>query len=1175
MKILQLNIRSFTKNKNLLDHFINKNNIDIILLQETWMVGKSKPTLTGYQTFNKNRRDGYGGVAVLVRNNLIAFKYNMLGQLDPLEEISVKLIVNKRELIITSVYIPPKIDTKTTETKFLLLLKNLNNTKFIVGGDVNAQHPIWNNNNKVNDRGKVIADAITNNNCIVINDGSDTHETLSKNTSSAIDITFLSHSLIGSVDWKVSENLGSDHLAIEISMSVKLPTQTRKIINYKKITNIINSSFPEFDSMEDLEKHMTEIVTKNTTEMSTKLKAKYWWNEKIERLWIIKSMKQKIYNKQKTLYTAAEYKKAVNKLRNEIKREKRNKWHEFIQEINPRTDIKTIWTRINQVRKTLEDSHKQNILNTKANKEFFLKSNFKESTVKTSINKTLLDENPKKFTAADKIKELILKTRNSAPGTDQISNQLLKNLDSEFIFQLVNLFNNIWNTQKQPKTWKVIKVIGIPKPGKDHTDIKNYRPISMLPAHLKLFNTIVKDKIDKHISVKNILPNRCFGFRKGKSINDLFFDLLSVAENGRKKKLKQAILTIDLSAAFDQVSRIILVKLLKDLNFEDRICYWIDQFLSNRILKYDDSEIVTSEGLPQGSILSPILFNVYTKNLHKLNTEFIKIFQYADDFTILIQAKTQADLKTEIEKFLVLLNEELRKINLKINFEKCYILNLFSNNTYFSSINFSGRRVEVVKDTKILGITVDNKLNFNKHHEILTQNCQKDINLIKIINGIQRGAHPRNNITLYRSLIKSKLSYSQIPSFFSSTNSKKKIQTIVNTALRTALGLTKNTPNVTTLALAGELPWDLNLELIMKKYIATKIYKDQYIANQIKSERGFEKLATIYKNEDMLQKCPTLDDNYGENKNLKVEVDGKSKKNEEKRNTTLVKLNGYKEQGYSIIYTDGSKKERENSGLGIFFEDSKEVIMNCIREQVSIECVELIAVLMAIKSALVMKKNKICIATDSKSTLESIKTELKYRNGKYYENIIIKLANSLKNISVILIWIPGHMGIKGNIEADKAAKLARQCENVLSVKIPINELKRNFEEKEWDNWNAKYSQETKGQHLKLIFGEKLSKKPWFYNSNLKGGDIKLMNRMYAGHTYDGVFLKLMKKIDTNLCDVCNILDDCEHRLFKCTKHIVLRQKFGIMAVSLIEFLKSKKVENNVLINFIREAGIIL
>lgn len=175
--------------------------------------------------------------------------------------------------------------------------------------------------------------------------------------------------------------------------------------------------------------------------------------------------------------------------------------------------------------------------------------------------------------------------------------------------------------------------------------------------------------------------------------------------------------------------------------------------------------------------------------------------------------------------------------------------------------------------------------------------------------------------------------------------------------------------------------------------------------------------------------------------------------------------------------------------------------------------------------------------------LESTKSELRYKSNKYYENLIVMLANSMVNLNVILMWSPGLCGIIENVKADEAAKLARQCNDVLCIKIPTNELRKHVEKAMWEKWNIQYWNTPKGMSFKNIFTDNLQKKTWFLNTELGAGDIKVMNRPYAGHAYDKEFLRLMNKTDSNLCEVCNVLDNYEHMILKCEKHKAIRKQY--------------------------------
>ena len=128
-------------------------------------------------------------------------------------------------------------------------------------------------------------------------------------------------------------------------------------------------------------------------------------------------------------------------------------------------------------------------------------------------------------------------------------------------------------------------------------------------------------------------------------------------------------MSIDFSKAFDCVKRETLINLLREKLFDDAICSWTDNFLSNRVITFSGEGFsyskITSEGLPQGSCLSPILFNIYTAKLHDLESESVKIFQFADDFNLLIST----DKKDNISEVLMgVLNKFMLEVK-RLNFE--------------------------------------------------------------------------------------------------------------------------------------------------------------------------------------------------------------------------------------------------------------------------------------------------------------------------------------------------------------------------------------------------------------------------------------------------------------------------------------------------------------------------
>lgn len=205
---------------------------------------------------------------------------------------------------------------------------------------------------------------------------------------------------------------------------------------------------------------------------------------------------------------------------------------------------------------------------------------------------------------------------------------------------------------KVPNGVEIIKSNSNMKPGKDMFTIEGYRPIALLPVLLKLFYSVIKNKLEQFFEEKNFFPTNTIGFRKGKSTKDIFFNLNNNIYNNKRKKLKQVLISIDFSKAFDKVNINQLIQILKKFKADHNIIKWLKQFLNNRKIIFgtdDQIEIYTSAGLPQGSCISPLLFNIYTIKLHDIETACVKVFQFADGFNLLITGKNQTELKKEMK----------------------------------------------------------------------------------------------------------------------------------------------------------------------------------------------------------------------------------------------------------------------------------------------------------------------------------------------------------------------------------------------------------------------------------------------------------------------------------------------------------------------------------------------
>lgn len=228
-----------------------------------------------------------------------------------------------------------------------------------------------------------------------------------------------------------------------------------------------------------------------------------------------------------------------------------------------------------------------------------------------------------------------------AAGVDDLTVEQIKHLGPKATNWLLDLYNNSLSTIKIPKAWRKSKVIALLKPGKDPSDAKSYRPISLLCHTYKLFERLLLNRLAPIIDPL-LIPEQA-GFRPGKSCTSQTLKLTQHIEDGFELGLVTGVVFVDLTAAYDTVN--IQRLLSKDVGFINIL----RELLHNRRfqvhLQSEKSRWRPQKnGLPQGSVLAPILFNIYTND--QPVTPRTRRFAYADDLAIAVQSNNFED--TEI-----------------------------------------------------------------------------------------------------------------------------------------------------------------------------------------------------------------------------------------------------------------------------------------------------------------------------------------------------------------------------------------------------------------------------------------------------------------------------------------------------------------------------------------------
>lgn len=216
----------------------------------------------------------------------------------------------------------------------------------------------------------------------------------------------------------------------------------------------------------------------------------------------------------------------------------------------------------------------------------------------------------------DEIKKIKSK---KAPGFDLITGEILKQLPPITLIKLTKIMNAIFRLKHIPIYWKTAEVIMVNKPGKPAHDVSSYRPISLLPILSKLLEKLLAKRLNNIIEQRNLIPAHQFGFRPKHSTIDQVHRLTQVIENAFEKKKVCSAVFLDVSKAFDKVCHDGLLNKIRELL---PIQYYniLKSYLSDRFfrIKYDDTYSDLKEikaGVPQGSVLGPILYLVFTSDL--------------------------------------------------------------------------------------------------------------------------------------------------------------------------------------------------------------------------------------------------------------------------------------------------------------------------------------------------------------------------------------------------------------------------------------------------------------------------------------------------------------------------------------------------------------------------------
>jgi len=305
-----------------------------------------------------------------------------------------------------------------------------------------------------------------------------------------------------------------------------------------------------------------------------------------------------------------------------------------------------------------------------------------------------------------------------ATGPDGVPARLLKEIANEIAPAISTLFQATLNQGTIPAVWKEALVVPLFKKGNRSSPV-NYRPVSLTSILCKLCEHVIHSAIINHLSANKILCDAQHGFRKSRSCDTQLILTINDLAKGLEDKEQTDLILLDFSKAFDKVSHRLLLQKMEHYGVHGATLNWVKDFLSQRTQQVlVDGQMSTqanvTSGVPQGSVLGPLLFLVFINDLPDcVKSSTTRLF--ADDTAVYRRIMSPEDA--------ILLQQDLDALQkwektwlMEFHPAKCKVLRITNKRKPTpSAYTIHGMKLEEVKSAKYLGLTIDNKLSFNPH----------------------------------------------------------------------------------------------------------------------------------------------------------------------------------------------------------------------------------------------------------------------------------------------------------------------------------------------------------------------------------------------------------------------------------------------------------------------------
>ena len=1176
ISVLQWNCRSLIPKIDSFKYLINKLDCDAFALSETWLSSDDDLSFHNFNIIRFDRAGRGGGVLLGIKKSHSFYRIHH-SSISGIEVVSCQARIKEKDLCIASVYIPPKLSVSRHQ---LVDIVSILPEPRLVLGDFNSHGTGWGSSYDDN-RSKFIYDLCDDFNMTILNTGEVTRISGPQSQESRLDLALVSNLLSLDCTWKVIQDpYGSDHLPIHISIRngqsvpepINIPYDLTRNIDWKKFAQVVDDGIDTVKVSEDLDENYRDFV-KLITESAQTAQTKrftgstvrrrppnYWWDEECTIATEERSKAFVEFRRTGLVVNFTRFLALERKCKNLYRAKKRGYWRKFVDGVTRETSMTTLWKTARNMRSRCSENESEE----SSDRWLY---NFAKKVCPDTVRPNIVPDNVARrgygydspFTMVE-FSLALLSCNNSAPGPDGIKFNLLKNLPDSGKTCLLDLFNKYVVTNFVPEDWRQVKVIAIRKPGKPVSDHNSYRPISMLSCIRKLLEKMILCRLDQWVESNNLLSNTQFGFRRSKGTNDCLALLSTEIQLAFAQKLEMPSVFLDIKGAFDSVSIEILFEKFVSSGLSPILCNFLHNLLSVKFMSFTGGTTKLSRtsymGLPQGSCLSPLLYNFYVNKIDECIVSNCTLRQFADDCVVSFTPdKKGTDLQKPLQDTLKNLTTWAKELGIEFSAPKTELV-VFSRKQSPSQIKLqlSGRTINQAISFKYLGVWFDSKCYWGKHIRYLKEKCTQRINFLRTITGTWWGAHPADLIRLYQTTILSIMEYGSFCFASAADSHMIKLERIQYRCLRIAMGCMQSTHTMSLEVLAGVLPVkcrqrELTLRFLIRCESLNPLVTENFerllqINPQTRFMRIYYHYITLEINpstliSDSRHFFTDFSSNVNFDLSMKEVIRGIP---DHVRSTVIPPIFASKISHIDptrIFFTDGSRIEN-STGFGVFnenFETSFQLQAPC-----TVYVAELAAIHCALAIIYTLPVDHYFIYSDSLSSIEAIRSMKWVERSSFFLQKISELLSALSDNSfrITLAWVPSHCSIPGNEKADSLAKAGTVGDTYERI-ITYHEFSRIPRQEVLSDWQSRWDKGELGRWLHTII-PKVSTRSWFYKLNLSRDFIRVISRLMSNHYRLDAHSFRIGLAATNVCVCGDGYQDIDHVVWTCERYSSLRSQ---------------------------------